>query len=138
MSVIEINRDPSARDLQIFGLLLAVFFGLVGGIAYWRITEPNVAFGIWATGAIALAIYWLVPLLRKPMYLGWIYLAYPIGWIISHVILGATYYLLMTPIGMLIRLFGYDSMSRRFDKQADSYWKRRDRKIESSRYFKQF
>ena len=138
MSVIEINRDPSAKDLRVFGVLLPIFFGLVGGIVYWRVTNSNIAYGIWGFGAIAVALYFLVPALRKPMYLGWIYLAFPIGWIISHVILGATYYLLMTPIGILMRLFGYDSMSRRFDDQADSYWKPRDTNIDSSRYFKQF
>jgi hypothetical protein len=138
LSVIEINRDPSEKDLRVFGMLLALFCGLVGGIAFWRITEPSVAYGIWGIGAVLVTLYLLLPVLRKPLYLGWMYLAYPIGWTVSHLVLGATYYLLITPVGILLRLFRYDSMSRRFDDQADSYWKPRETNIDSSRYFKQF
>jgi len=138
LSVIEIHRDPSKKDLLVFGGLLALFCGIVGAIAFWKFMVPDVAYGIWALGAVLVFAYLLVPQFRKPLYLAWMYAAFPIGWTVSHLVLAGTYYLLITPVGFLLRLFGYDSMTRRFDKEASSYWKPRETDIENSRYFRQF
>ena len=138
MSVIEINRDPSRKDLVVFGGLLTLFCAIVGAVAFLKFAAPNVAYGIWTVGTILITAFLLVPQFRNPLYLTWMYAAYPIGWTVSHLVLAGTYYLLITLVGILLRLFGYDSMSRRFDKEASSYWKPRETDVENSRYFKQF
>ena len=56
------------------------------------------------------------------IYLGMAYAAFPIGLVISHAILAAVYYAVLTPIGLLMHLVGRDPMRRRFDPQAESYW----------------
>jgi hypothetical protein len=66
------------------------------------------------------------------------YAAYPIGWVVSHVLLGLIYFGLLTPVGWLMKLFGYDPMERRFDRAAASYWVERERQTDAGRYFKQF
>jgi hypothetical protein len=66
------------------------------------------------------------------------YAAYPIGWVMSHVLLGIIYYGLFTPVGRLMRLFGYDPMERRFDGAAASYWVEREPIRDPSSYFRQF
>ena len=53
-------------------------------------------------------------------------------------ILGLIYYLVLTPIGLLMRVFGKDPMRRRLDRTAESYWIERDEAAASERYFKQF
>ena len=62
------------------------------------------------------------PGLLRIVYLGMIYATLPIGIVVSYVILAATYYLVLTPIGLVMRLCGYDPMHRRFDRKAESYW----------------
>jgi len=66
------------------------------------------------------------------------YATYPIAWMVSHLILGVAYYLVATPIGLAMRLFGRDPLRREFDKSAQSYWIARRPNRDNARYFRQF
>ena len=81
---------------------------------------------------------WDIPQLRLVMYYTWIKLAYPVGWINSHLVLSLFYYLVLTPIGLIMRAFGRDLMHRRFDRDASTYWNERNPGSAPARYFKQF
>jgi hypothetical protein len=78
-----------------------------------------------------------VPPVRRPKFLAWMYAAYPIGWVVSHRVLAIIYFGLLTPIGTLMGVFGYDPMARRFDRAAASYWVERGRNRDPARYFRQ-
>ena len=137
MAVIPINKNPSRRDLTIFGWLFLAFAGVVGLMFLWRAHAPGVARAVWIAGAVITAVFFAVPPLRKPIYLAWIYVTYPIGFVLSHVILAIVYYLVFTPIGLVMRLFGHDPMTRRFDRSAKSYWVEHDPHTSVERYFHQ-
>lgn len=137
MAVIQINKNPSRRDLTIFGLLFLAFAGLVGWMFLWRAHAPVVARAVWIAGAAITAVFFAVPPLRKPIYLGWIYATYPIGFVLSHVLLALIYYGVFTPIGVVMRLLGNDPMARRFDRSAESYWIAHDPHKSVERYFHQ-
>lgn len=72
------------------------------------------------------------------MYDGWIRAAEPIGWSVSAAVLTLTYYLAIMPIGLIMRLSGYDPMHRRLDRQANTYWIERPPPADKARYFRQF
>ena len=137
MAVLEINRNPSRRDLAIFGLLLLVFAGVVGAGLYFRSGAHEAARIVWIAGGALTALFFAVPPIRRPIYLGWIYATFPIGFVLSHVILGAVFYLVFTPLGFLLRLFGHDPLRRRFDRAATSYWVAHD-PHRPGRYFNQY
>lgn len=44
------------------------------------------------------------------------------GWMMSRIVLFMAYYLVITPIGIITRIFGYNTISRGFNKTAKSYW----------------
>ena len=139
--MIEINKNPSKRELMWFGVLFALFFALIGGLVWWKCDSPSGAWSIWWTAAGVVAVYYVVPPLRKWLYLGWMYAAFPIGWTISHVVLALVYYLVFTPIGLIMRLLGHDPLHRKFDRQATTYWTPHDPSGEAragGRYFRQF
>ena len=85
-------------------------------------------------------IGWIAPGFMRVVYLGMSYLAWPIGFVISHVILAVVYYLLFTPVGLIMRLLRYDPMARGFDRRAASHWHEREQpeQIDPGRYFRQF
>ena len=62
----------------------------------------------------------------------------PIGWVISHLLLSIIYYLLLTPIGIIMRLVGYDPMKRKLEKKRETYWVTRQQVRDPNRYFKQY
>ena len=138
MAIIEIKKDPGRKELAWFGLLLLCFFGLVGALLYWKFDAPEAARIVWIAAAAVTLVYYAVPPLRRPLFLGWMYAAFPIGFAISYVLMAVIYYAVVTPIGVLMRLFGRDSMCRRFDRDAASYWHERRTEEAQDRYFRQF
>ncbi len=138
MGLIAINKKPSRRDLSIFGALFAAFFGLIGGLVWWKSQTTTAAYVIWIIAASITLLFYAVRPIRKPIYLGWIHLAYPIGWVVSHTAMAIIYYLVFTPIGLIMRLLGRDPMERRLDRSAASYWVEHDPAGDPGRYFQQF
>jgi hypothetical protein len=138
MSMIEINKNPSARELRFFGILFTLFFALIGGLLWWRYDAPTTALVLWIAAGAVLIGYSAVPSMRRPAYLGWMYAAYPIGWIVSHLILLIVYYLVLSPVGLLNRLFRRDPMQRRWDPTAATYWKPHRPASGPERYFRQY
>ena len=135
MGLIDINRNPSPRELRWFGVGLAIFAVIVG-VLFWRAGRPTAATSAWGLGGGIMGVYAAIPMSRKWIYLGWIYAAFPIGWTVSHLLLAAIYYLIVTPIALAVRLAGSDPLQRTFDQAAPTYWTRR-KPSDVARYFKQ-
>ena len=138
MAVMEINWSPSRRDLLMFGRLQPAFAALVGGMLYWRFHAHGLGVGIWLGGGAISALYFLIPPIRRPLYIGWMCAAFPIGFAVSHVVFAAMFYLIITPIGVVMRLLGRDPMERAFDPEAKSYWVEHDPHRDPAQYFRQF
>jgi hypothetical protein len=137
MSLIEKNREPGVRELKWFGLLLGLFFLLIGALIGWQTGSRTAGIVLATIGLSLAAIYYAVPPLRRTIFLVWMALVYPIGWTISHLVLALTYYLVLTPIGLMLR-WVRDPMQRSFDASAATYWTEHDPASDPKRYFRQF
>jgi hypothetical protein len=103
-----------------FGLVMAGFFTLVGfwPLVHRRDWRPwSVAVGA-AFALVALA--W--PSLLSPLNKLWMRLGLLLSRIINPLVLGAMYYLVITPVSLILRLAGKDPLRLRPDRQAASYW----------------
>jgi len=138
MALIERNREPTPRELMVFGLLLGPFFGLIGALVLWRTGSWTVAAVLWIVGSLLAAVYLCSQSVRRPSYMTWMALLYPIGWVVSHLLLALVYYGWVTPVGLFMRLFGYDPMRRRPDRNATTRWIRRRPITNINRYFRQY
>ena len=138
MGMIEVKKDFTKRELLWFGPLMALFAGIIGWVAINKYEANRVAYGIWSVAAVLIVLYYLIPPMRKPTYIAWMYAVMPIGWVMSHLLLGAIFYLLVLPIGILMRLSGYDPMRRKFDRSAETYWIAREARQDKKSYFKQY
>ncbi len=114
----------SRKDVRKFGLLFSAVGIVIAGITYFRQSD------IWPV-FLALAAFFLlaallaVPLLR-PVYTGWMKFAFILGWVNTRIILGIAFFLVLTPIGVLIRLFGKNPVDIRVERDRGSYWIKRD------------
>jgi Saxitoxin biosynthesis operon protein SxtJ len=137
--MISINWCPTHRELRQFaGIWFPAFWAIVAVLigsrtGHWRL--PIALLGIAAAIAVAGLIQ---PRLVRPIYIAWMCAAFPIGWTVSHLLLAAVFYLLIAPLGLLLRLFGRDKLKLRFDPGAKSYWTPRPPPPPSERYFRQF
>ena len=134
----KINRDPSPRQLAVFGAMLPVSFAVLGLVVGHRLGFTGARNGLWVVGAVLTVAYLAAPRLRRPLYVGMSLASYPIGWLVSHVILLAVFLFVVTPVALLLRVFGHDPMHRRFDHSAQSYWVPHRPADHLRRYFQQF
>lgn len=139
MGMIQINRNPTRRELWQFGFIWMGFVAFFGAVAWFKFDSPTVAWGLWIAAVVVPVAGWVVPGFMRVVFVGMSYLAWPIGFVVSHVVLALVYYAVLTPIGIVMRIFGYDSMRKSFDPGAATYWVERPAaKVEPKRYFRQF
>jgi len=138
MAMIEIDRHPAPRILRQFAGLFLLAFGVVGLLVLRRGGSMEVALAIWGVALAVFVVGMIRPGAIRLVYLGLIYLAFPIGWVVSHVLLALVLYLLFTPIGWALRLLGRDPLERKLDSEASSYWTAHEQPASMDRYFRQF
>jgi hypothetical protein len=136
--MIDLKLNPSRKDLRVFAVLFWVFFTGVAYIVFRRTGSTAIAGGIAAAAALVGIVGLAVPKVVRPVYIVWMLAAFPIGWLLSHVLMGVIYYLVVTPVGMVMRMLGRDPMRRGFDAKATTYWIPRTNENDQSRYFRQF
>ena len=136
--MIAINWQPTHRQLRQFGAAFLVAGIVVGGVLWWRLGENLASQILWVVGPLAALVGWIAPRALKPVFLALSLAAYPIGMVVGTLALAATYYLLITPIGLFFRLIGRDLLHRRFEPDTASYWVERPPPAPPARYFRQF
>ena len=146
-NMIEINLNPDEKTLRQFGWIALVGFGFIALIAWndWLIfafglgaAKPYVA-GIAGGLGVLSALFSLVyPKANQPIFAGLSILTYPIGFVVSYVIMGTLFYVLIAPLAIFFKIVGRDSMDRSYDPEAVSYWSDPRPARPKEAYFKQF
>jgi hypothetical protein len=146
-NMIEIDWRPDRRTLRQFGFIAVGGFGFIAAIAWFEVlifsfglgeARPFVSGGFAALAAVSGLLSIVYPAGNLPIYMLISALTYPIGFVLSYVIMGTLFYLIISPIGLLLRLFGNDPMERRIDPDADTYWVDAAAARPRESYFKQF
>ena len=125
------------RDLRKFGLTVGGVFILLGVLFLLRHRSSYLVF-CGAGGLLAtFGIIW--PRALKYVYIAWMALAFTLGFVMSNVILTLFFFLFVTPIGLLARLFQKDFLARKWDKRAATYWIQCGREVKpANTYERQF
>jgi hypothetical protein len=110
----------TSRELRKFGITMACAFAIFGGLFLWR-AKPVWPY-LFVLAGFFLICGLLLPRVLAPIEWAWMKFASFIGQIMTRVILSITFYLVVTPIGLMMKMFGKNSLNRKFDKTAKSYW----------------
>lgn len=120
------NIKNTKSDFRKFGITMGLFLVVFAGFLFWRGKE---SFEIFLISGLLLCVLGLtIPAVLKPIYWGWMVLGAILGWIMTRVILGLLFYVVITPIGLLSRSFGNQFLELKWDKSKESYWNTRTQK----------
>lgn len=133
----DFDWNPTRTKLRQFGMLL-VFFGALFAIA--AVAKGKVILA-WYIGPLAMAIGGLIGIL-SPEYLRWPFVvwtlaAFPVGWVVSQLILLGIFIFVFLPIGLVFRLLRRDALNLKVSNRP-SFWNPAPANIDSNRYFRQY
>ena len=115
-----VSSETSSKQLRSFGLLVG---GVIGIIGAWPVVFRREDPRFWA---LAVSVLLIVPaliyprILKRPYRL-WLAVGHVLAWVNTRIILGIIFFGLFAPIGLIMRLFGWDPMRRRLEPTAESY-----------------
>ena len=106
-------------------------------IGLWPILSGS-NFRLWSfiIAVIFFTFAFLKPIIFKPLNKAWIKFGEILGSIIAPIIMALVYFIVLTPISLIVRLFGKDLLGLKFLKKQDTYWIKRAKKLGSMK--KQF
>ena len=118
-----IRARLTAAQGRKFGWTLGIAFGLVAAFSWWRghTIPPLVLGGIAAAFLVAGTI---APTLLDPVERGWMAMARGISRVTTPLFMGIVYYLVLTPIGLVVRAVKGNPLHRR--EQRGGFWVERE------------
>ena len=110
-----------------FGLLFFVVFLIV---SLWPLTHEG-SIRIWSViiSAVFLILGLINSKLLAPLNLFWFKLGMILGAIISPIVMGIVFFIVVTPIGFILRIMGKDLLNKKYDKEKETYWIKREASI---------
>lgn len=147
MAIVDINWNPTRKELRWFAGLLIIFCGIVA----WMVNEssqpivstlPRVISPFAIAIAVAGAVIGITGLARpdwvRYVYVGWMIAVSPIAFVVSNLIVAIVFYLVVAPIGFAMKLVRRDALHLEFRDETTSYWQEKQMPKDPRRYFRQY
>ena len=132
----DVTTPPSEKTLRQFAVLCLVVFGGLGAWRMWRHAADVPAIALVTVGAIIGLAGLVRPSSIRLVFTGWMMAAFPIGWVVSRVMLGLLFYGMFTPVAAAFRLRGRDALHRR-RPATPSYWLPKPKPADAASYLRQ-
>jgi hypothetical protein len=116
------------RELRKFGWTVGGVLLALAGLLRWSAPTRHVLAGeiLAAAGTVLVALGMAYPAALREIRAGWLMLAYALGWVNTRLLLALFYYGIVSPVGLVMRLFGRDPLERKWSSDQPSYWIRRE------------
>ncbi|MFM7292333.1 MAG: SxtJ family membrane protein [Planctomycetia bacterium] len=141
MQLSDIPWHPSPRVLRQFAGLLVLFCGGLGCREALVRDRPIIGMALVLAAAVACILGFVAPMRLRTLFVGWMILVFPLGWLVSRITLAILFFGMFTPLGLIFRLLGRDPLGVRLrtnKKCATSHWETRSPHSHSRTYFRQF
>ena len=145
--MVELNWNPDRDALRSFGWIALGGFSFIALLAWneWLVfayglggARPYFSAAFVALGLLSALFSLFAPGWNRPIYLGLALISFPIGFVLSYVIIGTLFFGLITPAGIIMKLIGRDAMRRSFEAEAPTYWTNARPERSNESYFRQF
>jgi len=132
-----INWRPTRREIRYFSITLLIAFALANLILLLG-GKYRVAGWFFGSGLALSLVCYFVSFFGKGVYLVWMAVTYALGRVVSPVIIAVIFYLVVTPIGLLNRMFGKDRLRLKKPKGVSSYFVDHTEPIDKESFRRQF
>ncbi len=138
MTWADIPKNPAPKALRQFAAAWLVFFLAFAAHQYFRRAHHGIGV-ILAIAAILIgSIGLLRPMAVRWIFVGWMVAAFPIGWLISQIMLLLMFYGIITPVSLLLRLRGRDSLYLRRLQNRSTFWLPKQTPTDVRSYLRQY
>jgi len=115
------QKRSEAQQARRFGIILAVLLAALGGWFFWK-QRQTAALVAWAGGGSALFLSQVLSRLWLRLFRLWMKFAEILSWVMTRLILSAFFFLVLTPVAALMRLFGKRPLDLSFKDRRSTYW----------------
>lgn len=109
------------QGLRNFGLMMAGFLATIFGVIIPLIRRHESPLWIWAIAIFFVTFALVAPNFLNPVYQVWMRFGLTLGWVETRIVLGLVFYVMMLPMGVVMRLLGNDPLRRDLQKRDASY-----------------
>ena len=131
------NIRTDNKAIRDFGILIGLILLIIAGILFYKERESYELLIL--LGILFIGLGLGMPIILKPFYLVWMNFAVVLGWLMTRLILGLLFYVIVSPIGLISRLFGKEFLELKNSSLDSSYWNyKNSRRISHQNFEKQF
>jgi len=134
----DIPRNPTAKALRQFAGAWLVFFFAFGLHQFLVRGHHRIGIGLLVMATVFGVLGLVKPAAVKWLFVGWMTAAFPIGWLISQIMLGIMFYGIITPVAFIFKLRGRDLMHRKLEPGRASFWMPKPTPEDVRSYFRQY
>ena len=125
----------SQKKLREFGLLIGIGFPVIIG---WII--PSISGHLFRFWSLWIGFPLFISGILRPRlllypYKGWMKIGLALGWINSHIVLGLVFIMVLQPISLIMKLFGYDPLKKKKNNELTFRESKENYKVDLTRIF---
>jgi hypothetical protein len=132
------KKEKSEKEqLRSFGITMGIAFLIITGLIALKHRHSLIPASVFSAFFFIAGL--LIPAVLKPIHIFWMKLAHVLSWINTRLLLCVVFYVLFFPIGLIMKLFGFDPLDRKLERDRSSYWQERKKPGSGTNHYeKQF
>jgi hypothetical protein len=134
----DIPFKPTTKALRQFAAAWLIFFLAFGAHQYLVRHHPGVGLALMSMAVVIGLLGLVKPSAVRWIFIGWTVLAFPIGWVISALMLLLMFYGILTPVAMFFRMQGRDLLRRKRAPEGTTFWVPKESPQDVRSYFRQY
>ena len=115
------ENNTDTKELKGFALLVGGVLAGIFGLALPLLLHGTINVWFWAAGSVLVVTGLFRPAALSPVHALWMKIGHILGWVNTRIILSVFYFCILMPVGIFLKLSGWDPMNRKFDPDADTY-----------------
>jgi len=136
MNLHNVVQATTPKELRQFGWMVGIVLISIGFWQLYRQIHSTARIVLWSLGGCLLVSGLFFPKILSPIYKLWMGLAGILGWVNTRILLGLIFYLVFSPLGLIMRALRRDVLKHKIDPGVGTYWVDRDKISNIKEHFK--